>query len=655
MVKSSVLEEWSELLRKKEQDVLLANLLALKSRPSSDKKKDRPVLSKPEGHVTQWIHIGALDSSEDIDLIIDYLKQEPDDQVDYQYLAGDAAAIKRELSRKRFYWLVLNDSCLESFYLHPEKMSSLLRYANMHLFWLGEQIAISQDMTLTLTAMQIAWMAAGSGFSVSACARATKFCKQLVELFSQSVRDLRYTSDGILSRFEQFVSRNENQPALGETGPTKELLNAAVFSEKKCSLASKALNVPGSISEACFEGKTLLLCGAGPSLSEVMEQLSAAVQDQQLTLSGSCIVAAAGSALALLESAGVGVDLYFALDPYITQVTRLRRIGHVTQPVIARPRWNHQAKEFFSGPIMLAGGSTGYPLADRAIGLSDPSLMKVTEGPNVCAFAMSWAAQAGFDRILLAGMDLCYEEDVPYPSLCSGEQSNILQHWSASDFYGFSADLEGICNDGKVRKTSNQWLVEKQWMEDFVQNNPKIDVVRICRKGLKIDCAHAEPEKMLSLMKKEGRPQVDGANIAWHYASQCSSLPQSSVLKEGITESWQIFEPFCESVLEVPCKTCSSMFHSLLEKVEQADAFFMQECFAFFYSLPIYSGLLSTWDQSISARYHFIEKSSLFAGAKAEIDKVDLDRSRLLFLFKALQAIFEETSHVTGLQLHRNS
>lgn len=647
--RDSLFTELCDLLSQREQDVLVTELRS--QNIDRDFASSPSILPQQEPHVKHWLHIGSIESGEDFEKVLSFLKNDQPCKESYQYLDGEYLPLREELAKPRFYWLIPDKFCLESFGFFAELVKEILQCAQAYIIWVGEQIGLPQEIKLQYAALQISWLAAGSGFGITACAKMSRDYPDLLRDFSKTFRGYRVQCDCFISNMEQFITHDPNG-ALLETSHIQELLNEALENKKDQQLETLGLGgVLGEVgtgASSCFRGKTLVLCGAGPSLAEVVDLLCGEGKlgdSGHNGLDGRCIIAAAGSALPLLESAAVGVDLYFALDPYSAQAIRLRRVGNVAQPVIYRPRWHHRAKQLFTGPKMLAGGTSGYPLLDRAAGLSDPRLLKVEEGVNVCSFALNWARQMGFARIVLVGVDLAYEEAVPYPRFegKKNKESRILEQWSSSQFYSFKSDLEGLCNDGQVRKTSNQWLIEREYIECFARDNPEIDLLRISSKGLQVDCAHVSPEELKTLFKEsKDDPQIDRFNTLWYYSCRACNLlleEEKMHLEQSIIDSaqqaraffkkagWKEFDLFLDE--------------ELLLHLNSADMPYLEQCLAFISSLSLYDGFLNIWDQVIEGRYHFIEKSIAQKGT--QVQKIDLVRRRLYFLLKALKAVVEKS------------
>ncbi len=152
-----------------------------------------------------------------------------------------------------------------------------------------------------------------------------------------------------------------------------------------------------------FQGKSIILCGSGPSLEENREKIIA-MQDKAL-------IFAAGSSIPKLISWGVRIDAGFFIDPW-PPLELYECIRKVSFPLFYQNRMCEELFKMHMGPKIWMGYSEGWELEKwiyKEIGLDS---FKVDAGWNVGCFALNVAYFLGCDPINLIGMDGSEKRDL---------------------------------------------------------------------------------------------------------------------------------------------------------------------------------------------------------------------------------------------------
>mgnify|MGYP003682981657 CR=1 FL=1 len=639
-------------------------------------KTKQSAFTLPPEHVTHWVHLGRID---DFNTIFEFLAvaNKAHSTTQRALLDGRNLVLRSLLFTNRLYWILPDLASLDIFFEEPKTVTQLLTLHQVHLHWIGGAVAIPSELQAQYIASQIAWSIAGGGYSVSADPQLSQIHINKVETFTSSLNRFKRECESFIYEMDSAHSSDANNNStqcskVNNNGSGLDQLLACcrrVREHQKserderalpCFTEELALTKQQTAAHSFGRGKTLLLCGAGPSLNEVISALAPGLPPhscgEPVSFGERVVVAAAGSALPLLDAAGIRPNIFFAVDPFNAQETRMRRVGNLGVPVIYRPRWNTRAKSLFSSPKMLAGGSCGYSLIDKTLGLSDPELVDIAEGSNVCCFALNWAKAMGFSRIVLAGIDLVQTTNVPYPILknplqkAKKDNQGLLEQWSATAFFEAERARSALCHDGEYRPTSSQWLAEKSFIESFVQENPGIDVQRISQHGLKLDCELTTIEALLATMDHDGDcAQIDSCNLTWSYV--CASKQVVAAKDELMIALIAAFRE-CMGI-DLSCRGLS--LESVLEDLAHFERGLLdaqiEGTLLKLQSSQFYMEFLRLWDQALMARYHYLEKENSRAMQQlGEISRepprphpgLDFQQVRLHYLLCALRGVVKK-------------
>ncbi len=160
-----------------------------------------------------------------------------------------------------------------------------------------------------------------------------------------------------------------------------------------------------------FKDIPAVICGAGPSLQDLTEELK--------SLKSKALVMAAGSAITALGANGIVPDLLFAIDPNPEEFTRLAFHTAYDTPLIFGCRLEPNVFYTHSGPIGYLVTGTGGLLEkwmEELLGIRDYEILKGLgeEALSVTAIALMTAIYLGCNPIIFAGVDLSYESGKRY-------------------------------------------------------------------------------------------------------------------------------------------------------------------------------------------------------------------------------------------------
>lgn len=218
-----------------------------------------------------------------------------------------------------------------------------------------------------------------------------------------------------------------------------------------------------------------IICGAGPSLSKNMDQLSA-LKDHALLFAG-------GSALNALIQKGITPHFGVALDPNQTQYSRVAVAQSYDLPFFYRQRLYHEALEAIKGPRLYLNGASGHLIAQWFEEQLDIEGESLDEGHNVVNFSIQIAKALGCNPIILVGVDLAFTNERFY---ADSVMENL--HLTEADLSQTeSEEFKSIIRqdiEGKPVRTLWKWIFESEWTSEFARNHPEITVINATEGGI---------------------------------------------------------------------------------------------------------------------------------------------------------------------------
>lgn len=250
-----------------------------------------------------------------------------------------------------------------------------------------------------------------------------------------------------LTRFEKIWAKNicYNLPELSKFRPISDLFGIA-------------------------EGISIVVCGAGPSLSESIPELTK-YRNQFLLL-------AVDTALPILTSFGVDPDLIFSVDPQALNSQYLEDYSG-DGILIFDPTSTYLSLRLDKGPNKGFVTSSPFPLIGLLERTGPSEIGSVPFGGSVSTNAASLATLMGANSIFLVGQDLSFTKGLAHSKgAVLEERLNYLEsrkfrrekHNYKQLFALPQKKVTG--NLGETYITNEKMLIFKKWFEDHAKENP---------------------------------------------------------------------------------------------------------------------------------------------------------------------------------------
>ena len=246
----------------------------------------------------------------------------------------------------------------------------------------------------------------------------------------------------------------------------------------------------GHIAQSCyvnqlkgvFQNVPAIICGAGPSLDSVKQDL------QQLE--NHALIFAGGSAISALTSQGVRPHIALALDPNDEEYLRVKTAQAFDIPLFFAPRLKTQVLNLLSSPLgyMSTGTGGGYESwMEERLGLRLPRLGRdlSCEALSVTTLIVSLAQHMGCSPIIFCGVDLAYTDKKRYAEgvmVSSRVDIPTLQKvQDASNKIVVKKDRHGKKIYSLVR-----WVMEAEVLGQYAKDHPHIPFFNAAPAGLPI-------------------------------------------------------------------------------------------------------------------------------------------------------------------------
>lgn len=225
-----------------------------------------------------------------------------------------------------------------------------------------------------------------------------------------------------------------------------------------------------------FKNIPAIICGAGPSLARNINFLKT-LQDKALIMAG-------GTAMNVLNGAGIKPHFGLGIDPNPAHYNRLISNIAFEEPFFYRQRMYHPALKLIQGEHLFVTGAGGYRLPswfEDKLGI--PKTEPLEEGHNVVNFNLSIAKDLGCNPILIVGVDLAYSDNLSYaPGLVRhaihDPKDAFLTKYSHEELL-LKNDINGI-----PVHTLWKWVNESLWFSHFVDKNPDLTLVNCTEGGI---------------------------------------------------------------------------------------------------------------------------------------------------------------------------
>lgn len=306
-----------------------------------------------------------------------------------------------------------------------------------------------------------------------------------------------------------------------------------------------------------FQGIPAVVCGAGPSLDKNRELLE--------SLSDHALVIAGGSAMNTVNANGWVPHFGIAVDPNLSQYSRMFMNQSFEVPYFFRNRVFPEALRLLHGEHLYVSGSGGYNIAswfEKQLGIEGS---KLEEGTNVVNFGIALAEALGCSPVILVGVDMAYTEGksyasgiLPHPILDLGQGPKTR---SMTEQVIEKSDI-----NGKLTHTLWKWVQESVWISQFSITRPDVELINATEGGIG---AEAVPNQTLASVKDEFLNTSLDIDALIHVRIQESSFGNDFDSDEIVDKMRILMESL--KVCKGHCRTLISEFCSVLETVEESD------------------------------------------------------------------------------------
>lgn len=249
-----------------------------------------------------------------------------------------------------------------------------------------------------------------------------------------------------------------------------------------------------------FHNIPCLICGAGPSLNKQKNILH--------SVKNKALIIGSGSSTQALSSMGIHPHLGVCVDPTPSQYLHLSEHHAYETPFIYQNRLHPKSLREIHGQRIFLNKPTGYPIADwlkEKIDLREETALQ--SGVSVTNFCISIAHALGCSPIILIGLDLSYSSEKKYaqgiPHLEGKDKPELFGNtWKGS--------TQSLDIHGNIVSTAWNWIVEKNWIEQFTKKHPNIALINASEQGLPI--RGVENASLEEVCKKRLKKQLDLSN-----------------------------------------------------------------------------------------------------------------------------------------------
>lgn len=198
-----------------------------------------------------------------------------------------------------------------------------------------------------------------------------------------------------------------------------------------------------------------IVVAAGPSLDKNVDLLLKAV--------GKALIIATDSAVRILEAKGLPYDCMVTIDPAKPTWYLSNYPGCKDVPLFCVAESEKEILKFHTGRKIWAAGSVYIDNLYTSFGLPFP---KNSSGGSVATAGAMLASHLNIKNIILIGQDLAYTGEHTH---AGGYDNYILNEEM------FIEMVDGV--DGGQVKTRGDWVVYRDWFEDFIKVNGEINLI----------------------------------------------------------------------------------------------------------------------------------------------------------------------------------
>ncbi|HEX4839486.1 MAG TPA: 6-hydroxymethylpterin diphosphokinase MptE-like protein [Rhabdochlamydiaceae bacterium] len=272
----------------------------------------------------------------------------------------------------------------------------------------------------------------------------------------------------------------------------------------------------------------IIICGAGPSLKTVADELRK-MRDRALII-------ACGSALSALSHLKIRPHLGIAIDPNERELHCLSGCSYRDLPLLFGSRLYPKVFELFDGPYGYIRSGTGGPLesyVENALGLDDPFVGYDLgrEALSVTTLAVSLANAWGCNPIIFAGVDMAYAREKHY-----AEGVPVKAQLNLQDKRSGEQMVRRKGAEGHLVTTLIKWIMEQGTIDRFAKNHSQTTFLNANPGGLGfkhipykpfqeiITCAPCDYDKKIAQLLQQTKMKKTSAEVEKTLATLSSSL-----------------------------------------------------------------------------------------------------------------------------------
>jgi hypothetical protein len=225
-----------------------------------------------------------------------------------------------------------------------------------------------------------------------------------------------------------------------------------------------------------FEGKKAALVAAGPSLDDNIDFLK--------QLKNKYFLLCVGAAYKTLLHHNIEPDAIVMSDPHDLVFEQIKDVGSQI-PLLFLATVNKEVVRYWSG-IKIILFQEGYPLSEQFA--KEHQIPLIQTGGSVATTGLDVLIKMGFAEIVFFGQDLAYR----------GNQSHSIHSTSNKTISLNQPTFTVEANNHQKVNTSRSWMIFRKWIENKIQQTPKIQFKNTSYTGAVI----------------KGAPYVAGEHIA---------------------------------------------------------------------------------------------------------------------------------------------
>jgi antitoxin component YwqK of YwqJK toxin-antitoxin module len=227
-----------------------------------------------------------------------------------------------------------------------------------------------------------------------------------------------------------------------------------------------------------FKGVPAIICGAGPSIVNDIEELK--------KIHNEAVIIGSGTGMNVLNHYGVTAHFGTGLDPTDSQGTRIRTNYAYEVPVFYRPRFHAKSFDLLQGPKLYLQGTLSSDVGtwfDNELGIEQEELLN--PGISSTNFSMQIARLLGCNPIILLGIDLAYTDASRYPPIISAHPTDSRKDKEEITNQS-EVPVHGTSNSGNQVITKIEWFEESKTIRAFKSVSPDIQLISCSKDGLSV-------------------------------------------------------------------------------------------------------------------------------------------------------------------------